>query len=46
MNDIYKTNTQEADQHFRPPGHNFNWQAKFTLLEQLNKTELDKELLT
>ena len=46
MNDIYKTNTQEADQHFRLPGHNFNWQAKFTLLEQLNKTELDKELLT
>ena len=45
-NDIYKTNTQEADQHFRLPGHNFNWQAKFTLLEQLNKTDLDKELLT
>ena len=38
--------TQEADQHFRLPGHNFNWHAKFTLLEQLNKTELDKELLT
>ena len=23
-NDLYKTNTPEADQHFRLPGHNFN----------------------
>ena len=23
-NDLYKTNTSEADQHFRLPGHNFN----------------------
>ena len=43
--DVYKTNTPEADQNFRLPGHNFNRHAKFTLIEQFNNAELDKELL-
>ena len=45
-NDVHKTNMPEADQHFRLPGHNFNRHAKFTLIEQSNNTEFDKELLT
>ena len=44
--DVCKTNTPEADQHFRLPGHNFNRHTKLTLIKQLNNTELDKELLT
>ena len=39
-NDVYKTNTPEADQYFRLPHHNLNQHVKFTLIEQLNKTEL------
>ena len=38
-------NSLQADQHFRLPGHNFNKHAKFTLIEQLNDTNTDKELL-
>ena len=45
-NDIYKTNTPEADKHFRLPSYCFNRHAKFTLIPQLDNTELDKELLT
>ena len=30
---------------FRLPGHNLNKHAKFTLIEQLNDTSIDKELL-
>ena len=45
-NDVYKTNTPGADQHFRLPAHNFNRHTKFTLTEQLSNTELDKHLLT
>ena len=41
-----KTKTTEADQHFRLPSRDFNRYAKFILIEQLNNTELDKELLT
>ena len=40
--DVHKTNTPEADQHFRLPHHNFNRQAKFTLIKRLNNTELDR----
>ena len=36
----------EAEQYFRLPGHNFKQHVKSTLIEQLNKTELGKELLT
>ena len=34
-NDVYKTNTPGANQHFRLPVHKFNRHAKFTLTEQL-----------
>ena len=44
--DVHKSNTPEADHHFSLPGHKFNLHAEFTLIEQLNKTNLDKELLT
>ena len=35
----------QADHHFRLPGHNFNKHAKFTLIEQLNDTNIEKEIL-
>ena len=43
--DVNKQNLLQADQHFRLHGHNFNKHAKFTLIEQLNDTNIDKELL-
>ena len=43
--DVNKQNLLQADQHFRLNGHNFNKHAKFTLFEQLNDTNIDKELL-
>ena len=43
--DVNKRNSFQADQHFRLPGHNFNKQAKLTLIELLNDTNIDKELL-
>ena len=43
--DVNKWNSLQADQHFRLPGHNFNKHAKFTLIEQLNDTNIEKELL-
>ena len=32
--------------HFLEPGHNFNLHAKFTLIEQVTKTDLSGEELT
>ena len=43
--DVNKRNSLQADQHFWLPGHNFTKHAKFTLIEQLNDTNIDKELL-
>ena len=43
--DVNNWNSLQADQHFRLPGHNLNKHAKFTLIEQLNDTNIDKELL-
>ena len=43
---ITRQHTPEADQHFRLSCNNFNRHAKFTLIEQLNNTKLDKELQT
>ena len=43
--DVNKRNSLQADQHFQLHGHNFNKHAKFTLTEQLNDTNIDKELL-
>ena len=41
----WSKNSLQADQHFQLPGHNFNKHAKFTLIEQLNETNTDKEPL-
>ena len=38
-------NLLQADQQFRLPGHNSNKHSKFTLIEQLNDTNIDKQLL-
>ena len=38
--DVNKRNSLQADQHFRLPGHNFNKRSKFTLIEQLNDTNI------
>ena len=43
--DVNKRNSLQADRHFRLHGHNFNKHAKFTLIEQLNDTNIVKELL-
>ena len=43
--DVHKQNLLQADQHFWLPGQNFNNHAKFTLIELLNGTNIDKELL-
>ena len=42
--DVNKQNLPEADQIFQLPGHIFNKQAKFTLIAQLNDTNIDKKL--
>ena len=42
--DVNKLNSLQLDQHFRLLGHNFNKHAKFTLIGQLNDTNIDKEL--
>ena len=43
--EVNKQNSLQADQHFRLSGNNFNKHEKFTLIEQLNDTNIDKELL-
>ena len=43
--DVIKQNSLQADQHFQLPGNNFNKHAKFTLIEKLNDTNIDKEQL-
>ena len=43
--DVNKRNSLQPDQHFRLPGNNFNIHKKFTLIEQLNDTNIGKELL-
>ena len=40
--DVNKRNLLQADQQFRLPGHNSNKHSKFTLIEQLNDTNIDK----
>ena len=42
---VSKQNLLQADQYFRLPGDNFNKDAKFTLIKQLNDTNIDKEPL-
>ena len=43
--DVDKQNSLQADQHFQLPGYNFNKHSRFTLIEQLDDTNIDKELL-
>ena len=43
--EVNKQNSLQADQHFRLSGNNFNKHKKITLIEQLNDTNIDKELL-
>ena len=43
--DVNKRNSLQTDQHFPLPGDNINKHAKFTRIEQLNHTNMDKELL-
>ena len=43
--DLNKQNSLQAVQHFWLSARNFNKHAKFTLIERLNDTNLDKELL-
>ena len=44
--DSHKDNSLQADQHFKLPSHNFNQQTKFTLTEQLDNMNIEKELAT
>ena len=44
--DVNRQNALLADQHFKLPEHNFNQHAKFTLIEQLDNINRDKELAT
>ena len=43
--DVNKQNLPQADHHFQLPGRNFSKHTKFTLIEQLNDTNIDKELV-
>lgn len=43
--DVNKQHWLQADQHFRLPSHDFNKHTIFTLIEKLNDTSIDKELL-
>ena len=42
--DLNIQNAPEADEHFKLPNHNFNQYARFTLIEQLNNVNIDKDL--
>ena len=44
--DVHKDNSLEAHQHFRLPNHDFKKHANFTLIEQLENTNITKELAT
>ena len=42
--DVNKQNSLQADQHIQLPVHKFNKHTKFTLIKQLNDTNVDKKL--
>ena len=44
--DVKIQNTQQVDQHFKPPNHSFNQHARITLIEQLDNVNIDKDLAT
>ena len=41
-----RQNAPQADQHFKLPDRNFNQHAIFTLTDQLDNVNIDKELAT
>ena len=43
---VLKLNVVPADQHFTQRDHDFNNDAKFTSIEQLQNTKLSKESIT
>ena len=44
--DVLKSNAVPADRHFVEIDHDFNTDAKFTIIEQLKNTKLSKESMT
>ena len=44
--DVNRQNAPQADQHFKLFYHNFNQNAKFTLIEQLDNGNIEKDLAT
>ena len=44
--DVNRQNASQVDQHFKLPNHNFNQHARLTLIEQLDKMKIDKDLAT
>ena len=41
-NDVWRTDVPPCDKHFEMPGHNFNAQAKFTIIEEVYNKSLSK----
>ena len=41
-NDVWITDGPPFDKHFQKPGHNFNAQAKFTIIEEVCNKSLSK----
>ena len=44
--EVNRYNTPQADHHFKLPNHNFNQHARFTLIEELDNVNIDKDLAT
>ena len=44
--DFNNQNTPQADQYFKLPNQNFNQNVRFTLNEQLDNVNVDKDLAT
>ena len=43
---IVRQSASQADQHSKLPHHNLNQHARFTLIEQLDNVNIDKDLTT
>ena len=44
--DVNRQNAPQADYHFKLPHYNFNQNARFTLIEQLDNMKINKDLAT
>ena len=44
--DVNRQNAPQVDQHFKLPYYNFNQHARFTLIEQLDHVNIDKDMAT